>query len=142
MGSSRNRLRYFQERIIYRNNFMLGDIFLGHDGIGQALRVAVELATKKFWWFLRLLKPMQRFILEINKHGELGDKQTWRKEADTFGVVNRKNLQKLFQGHDPKEVYHWRPICSNERDQKNDPSCRFAPSNLLLPELQKIGSHA
>jgi hypothetical protein len=30
---------------------MLGDMFLGCDGIGQALRVSVELGAKKFWWF-------------------------------------------------------------------------------------------
>jgi hypothetical protein len=107
---------------LYRNNFTLGNVFLGHVGIGQALRVSVDNAAKKYWWF---------GTFEANATFHLGDERLWKKDTDTIGKVNRKNLQTLFQGRVPKEGYFWKPSCPNDGVQKNVSSCHRVIHDLL-----------
>ena len=113
------------EKELYRNNFTLGDVFLEQDGIGRALRVSVELAAKKYWWF---------GTFEANATFHLGDERLWKKDTSTIGKVNRKNLQKLFQGRVPKEGYFWKPSCPNDGVQKNVSSCHRVIHDLSQVE--------
>lgn len=71
---------------VYHNNFMLGDVSLGHVGIGRALRVSVKLAAEKSSGGLRHFETSATFSFWKQK--------LWRKSANTFGVVNQKNVQK------------------------------------------------
>jgi hypothetical protein len=78
-------LLYFQKRNVsqHHSSFTLGDVFLGHVGIGRALRLLVKQATEKFQWF-------QTF--EANATFHLGDEQFWRNYKKSFGAKNRNNL--------------------------------------------------
>jgi hypothetical protein len=110
---------------LYRNIFTLGDVFLGQDGIGRALRVSVEMAARNFWWF---------GTFEAKATFHLGDERLWKNDKDALGKVNLENLEKLFQGRDRKEVFHGKPSCPNDGAQKNVSSCHRVIEDLLQVE--------